>query len=327
MGAAKRKRRGAKSAERRRRSLPQPNILSRFLGRISSRFSKDQGGIAKNEADVVTEADSQAKRHAQIITAQNTHIGTRPYQQDALYVSESQYFALGGEPGAGGNGGKAGKVGRAYAVLCDGMGGTEYGAEASALVVEAMANALDALGPDDDVAKRLFGLAQELDGQVFEQLGAEQAGTTMVAVYLDANQMYWVSVGDSRIYLLRQEAIAQLTRDHNLSMALEHEVELGRLTAEEFEAFPRKDALISFLGQGKLTLIDNSAEPLSLQPGDIVLLCSDGLTKSLSDEQICSLVFEEYGNLSEAARRLPLEAFDTGGEKDNTSIVLMHYLE
>jgi protein phosphatase len=317
MAVARRRTRGAKPARAQRRRSPWLNILrhlDRFLGRTSSDASR-------SEINIVTEDYSQQKCYAQIITAQNSHIGTRRYQQDALYVSESQYLVSGDNDGNDNSGG------RAYAVLCDGMGGTEYGAEASALVVETMANALDALNSDDDITDRLFSLAQELDIRVFECLGAEQAGTTMVAVYLDGNQMYWISVGDSRIYLLHQETITRLTRDHNLLMALEHEVELGRLAEEELEAFPRKDALISFLGQGGLALIDRNTEPLGLQSGDIVLLCSDGLTKSLSDEQIGSLVFETYGDLSETARRLPLEAFDTGGEKDNTSIVLLHYLE
>ncbi|MDR1185688.1 MAG: protein phosphatase 2C domain-containing protein [Coriobacteriales bacterium] len=311
VAAAKRKTKGAKPAKTHRQKLPWLDVLRR-LGKPQDNTSN---GAPKRDIDGVTEDYSQPEGYAQVITAQSSHIGTRSYQQDALYVSESHYLVSGG------------KDGRAYAVLCDGMGGTEYGAEASALVVEAMVNALDALSPDDDIANRLFSLTQELDIRVFECLGAEQAGTTVVAVYLDGNQMYWVSVGDSRIYLLHQEAITLLTRDHNLLMALEHEVELGRLTEDELETFPRKDALISFLGQGGLTLIDRNTEPIRLQSDDIVLLCSDGLTNSLSDEQIGSLVFETYDNLSETARRLPLEAFDTGGEKDNTSIVLLHYLE
>jgi protein phosphatase len=314
MALAKRRTRGAKPAKTHGQRSPRLNVL-RHLDRLKGDTSND---ASRSDIDAVTEDYSQPECYAQIITAQNSHIGTRSYQQDALYVSESHYLVSGGNDG---------NDGRAYAVLCDGMGGTEHGAEASALVVEAMVNALDTLSSDDDIASRLFSLAQELDNRVFECLGAEQAGTTIVAVYLDGNQMYWVSVGDSRIYLLHQEAITRLTRDHNLLMALEHEVELGRLAEDELEAFPRKDALISFLGQGGLTLIDRSTEPIGLESGDIVLLCSDGLTNSLSDEQIGSLVFETYGNLSETARRLVLEAFDTGGEKDNTSIVLLHYLE
>ncbi|MDR1422290.1 MAG: serine/threonine-protein phosphatase [Coriobacteriales bacterium] len=215
----------------------------------------------------------------------------------------------------------------AFAVLCDGMGGTELGAEASGLVVEEAAVALDALGADDDVVACLYGLVQQLDCDVCDQFGAGRAGTTVVAVYLRDNRMNWLSVGDSRIYLIREDGIECLTRDHNLQMALDNEVARKSITVEEMESFARRDSLISFIGQGGLPLIDHSPEPLVLGSGDVVLLCSDGLTKSLGDDQIAAIIRECPDNLDETARRLVIEAFDTGGEKDNTTVALLRYLE
>jgi protein phosphatase len=253
----------------------------------------------------------------EIVTAQETHIGTRKYQQDAVYASDTVCFT-------------EERPGVSYGILCDGMGGLDYGSEVSELVVREFAQALDNLAGSSDsqnIRDFLVELACALDARIYAQFDKGSAGTTLAAVYLSGNLMHWISAGDSRIYLLRDGSLTQLTRDHNLLLALMNEVSKGNITAREALEHPKKDALISYLGSGCLEIVDANQNPFSLVHGDILLLCSDGLTKSLTDEQICSLILANYGNVKEAARLLPLVAFDTGGAKDNTSVILLQYFD
>jgi protein phosphatase len=250
-----------------------------------------------------------------ILTASGTHIGTREYQQDALYVSDTICFKRGESP-------------RVLGVLCDGMGGMENGGDASRLVVEALAGNLPAIRVCKDIQAFFRDAIHSLDAEISARYGRGASGTTLTAAVLEGNRLYWASVGDSRVYILRKNEIVQVTRDHNYMLKLQEEVSRGLISSEEAEANPRKEALISYIGAGSVELIDSNKEPFLLKSGDIVLMCSDGLTKSLSDAEIADIICEHYGDIRETARLLPLYAFDRGsGSKDNTSVILIQYLE
>ncbi len=242
-------------------------------------------------------------------TAAASHIGTREYQQDALYASGSR-----------------GKY--AYGVLCDGMGGMEAGEKASSDVVEYLANQLE-LWTEEKAVPELYQQAivhanEMILGRYCQD--GHSTGTTLVSAFMHGENLFWASVGDSRIYIIREEEIVQMTRDHNYALELAVLVAAGNMTPEEAAADPQKEALISYIGAPELSLIDINQQPFLLKAGDQVLLCSDGLTKSLSDEKILEQVLSCKGDIKEAARNLPLMAFDEGnGTKDNTSVILMRY--
>jgi len=250
-----------------------------------------------------------------ILTAYDSHQGTREYQQDALFVSEPVCVRCGEEV-------------KVFAILCDGMGGMQNGEKASNLVVTEMRNELEAIRFDHDVATFMIDKIKTLDVMIASIYGDSATGTTMVAAVILGNRLFWGAVGDSRIYLIRREEIEQVTRDHNYYLNLKEDVEKGKITQAEADTHPMREALISFIGSGHTDIIDANTEPFRLAHGDIVLLCSDGLSKSLNNDEIRDIISEHRDNLGEAARSLTLGAIEIDmGPKDNTSVILIQYYE
>ena len=248
-------------------------------------------------------------------TASETHQGTRDYQQDALYVMGTVNE-------------RSGETATVFGVLCDGMGGMQSGGEASSLVVDEIRRELEALPDGANIAAFFREKIRRLDSMMSERFGDGAAGTTMVSVVAIEDKLYWCSIGDSRVYLIRGGEILQVTRDHNYYMELLEDVLKGRITQEEADNHPKKEALISFIGSGSADLIDANTEPFTLINGDIILLCSDGLTKSLADEEVRKLVQKSSYDLKEAARILINTAIDIDmNPKDNTSVILIQYIK
>ena len=253
-----------------------------------------------------------------ILTACDSVIGTRNYQQDAVFVSKSICT-------------QAGEDARAFAILCDGMGGMNSGEETSRIVVTEMWYGLETMvcGQNlQDTAAFFITETKRMDAMIVSAHGAGFTGTTMVAAYISGNRLFWGAIGDSRIYLIRRGEIVQVTRDHNYSLYLKEDVEKRKITQEEANTHPKRDALVSFIGSGRTELIDANTEPFLLENGDMVLLCSDGLTKSLTDDAIMTLISTYDYDIKKAVASLTQYAMNSEtGPKDNTSVILMKYLE
>ena len=245
-------------------------------------------------------------------TATATHIGTREYQQDAAYVCEPLY-----------------ENGLAYGILCDGMGGTAEGERASSEVVAFMANRIATLSGEEILSVFLERAATDANNLVLGQNAQlrQDSGTTLLTVLMDGDMLYWLSVGDSRIYIIRDGEIVQTTTDHNYALELQEMVELGRITQEQADNDPGKEHLISYIGAPVLERIDVNHNPFQMRYGDIVLLCSDGLPKALYPDEILEIITLHGNNVAEAARVLPIIAFDRSPyAMDNTTVILMQYL-
>lgn len=256
--------------------------------------------IQKNEMDQVV-----------LDTAMATDIGTRSYQQDAAYVADPLP-----------------EEGPAFAILCDGMGGMESGELASSDVVAFMANQYMDLDSGKELGGCLEEMALRANEMIYERYVKQgmRVGTTLVSTYVQNNQLYWLSIGDSRIYIIRDGEIARLTRDHNYALELQIMVENGKISQEEADTHPKKEALVSYIGIDYLNYIDVSRRPLELLPNDTILLCSDGVTKSLSDDRILEILLAQGQSLNEEVNRLIATAIDeNGGSQDNTTAILMRY--
>ena len=255
----------------------------------------------------------------EVITGSDANLGTRSSQQDAHFVSQTASS-------------DAGLPIKAFGVLCDGMGGLEDGEKASRIAVDLFSAALEGITGEESIERIFMDEIHKIDASIcaacgFDPGGMPRSGTTLSAVLIYGQNLYWASVGDSRIYILRGEDMVQVSRDHNYAMILNDYVRQGKLSAEEAKGHPKKGALISFVGSGQVRYIDLNTAPFVLSPGDIVLLCSDGLIKSLSDAEIHKIIRRNYGDMDAAAKELTRLAFDTGdGAKDNTSVILMQYL-
>jgi serine/threonine protein phosphatase PrpC len=217
-------------------------------------------------------------------------------------------------------------------VLSDGMGGLAAGEVASRLAVdtivahcrEAEANPnLPFVGEKipgvSEASNRLASAARLASSAVYEAAeknGAQQMGATLDAVRVTGERMSVVHVGDSRVYRLRGKLLEQLTQDHSF---VAEQLRLGRMTAEEAESSHMRNVIVRALGIDPEVEVDVSEE--LMMPGDTILLCSDGLTRELSDAQIAATL-AEAGSAKAAAGRLVDLAKQAGGGDNITTIVV-----
>lgn len=219
------------------------------------------------------------------------------------------------------------------AVLADGMGGYNAGEVASGMAVALVSSELR-----DGVARtNLHGLRQtEGDQQAIRLLRSAVAkanasiyetansqpqyagmGTTLVAALVRDNRLTVAHVGDSRLYLMRDEKLSQVTRDHSL---LQEQIDIGMITKEAARRSQNKNLVTRALGVEPEVEVEINT--YDVQPGDIYLLCSDGLNDMVEDEDI-ELALNSLGsNLPLAASQLVEMANDNGG-RDNVSVVLL----
>jgi PPM family protein phosphatase len=196
--------------------------------------------------------------------------------------------------------------------VADGMGGARAGEIASRLAAAAVR---EEGGGRVDVAE----LIQEANRRVFERArddaSASGMGTTMTVALVEADHVTIGHVGDSRAYRLRDNALEQLTEDHSLVAEL---VRSGKLSPEEAESHPQRSVITRALG----TEPDVHADTFTVEahPGDVFLICSDGLTTMVEDDHIVEVVNRHRGDLERAAKQLIADANRSGGE-DNVTVV------
>lgn len=207
--------------------------------------------------------------------------------------------------------------------VADGMGGARAGEVAARLA----AAALEEEAPHVHGAEGVAELIREANRRVWERsLGDPMTagmGTTLTAALVDAaaGTVAVGHVGDSRGYLLRAGALEQLTTDHSLVAEL---VESGVLTPEEAERHPQRSAITRALGTEPT--VDVDAFTVEGRAGDLFLLCSDGLSTMVADDEIASVIAEADGDPARATEGLVAAANARGGQ-DNVTVVLFELLE
>jgi PPM family protein phosphatase len=199
--------------------------------------------------------------------------------------------------------------------VADGMGGAQAGEVASRLAVEALADDGGGTGGES----RVLELIQEANRRIYEHQGSNSdtsgMGTTMTVALVEDGIVTIGHVGDSRAYLVRDGAVDQLTEDHSLVAEL---IRSGKLSPEEAESHPQRSVITRALGSDPDVDVDTFT--VEAQPGDVFLLCSDGLTSMVDDESILEAVEGHRGDLDGAASELVRRANRAGGE-DNITVV------
>jgi len=202
-------------------------------------------------------------------------------------------------------------------VVADGMGGAQAGEVASLTAIQAFQPGLPD-GPADEAIERMIAVANR---NIYDQAHADSSlagmGTTITvaAVEADSEQVVIGHVGDSRAYRLRDGIIQRLTKDHSL---VEEMRRRGQITEEQAEDHPQRSIITRALGPEPEVLADLARIPS--EPGDVFLLCSDGLTTMIGDEKIRDIMVGAT-NLDAAARTLVEEANRAGG-RDNITVVV-----
>lgn len=278
----------------------------------------------KNE-QVVKEQQTQSqtvvRKVPELTTMYKTDTGNRKYQQDAYYITPSKILA-------------ANKKTRVMALVCDGMGGMADGGKASQTAIQMMTQGFKKIEkmPEVDIPAFFRQGIKAIDKVIhdFPKEDGKGSGTTMVACIAEDNKLYWASVGDSRIYIIRGNEMQQVTRDHNYWLRLMDKVKAGEMTMEEAQAKRRKEALISFLGIGNVSLMDINTTPFEMKYGDVIMLCSDGITKTLTDSQIKKIITEDSGAVKpdqKAQALVDAATHANSHSQDNTTVVLIHFQE
>jgi PPM family protein phosphatase len=206
-------------------------------------------------------------------------------------------------------------------VVADGMGGAQAGEVASRLAAETFAAGL----PDDGTSEqRLETRVREANQRIHDVSREDHAlngmGTTLTAAYIDGDELTLAHVGDSRAYLLRAGELSRLTRDHTL---VEELVRRGELTEQEAAEHPQRSIITRALGPEPD--IDIDLHTHRVHPGDVLLLCSDGLTGMIGEVEVAEIL-SGATSLRDAGRAL-VDAANEAGGRDNITVVLFRLEE
>jgi protein phosphatase len=227
-------------------------------------------------------------------TAAATDPGRRRRLNEDAYVCEPPLFAV-----------------------ADGIGGAQAGEVASSLAAAAVRD--DTGNGETDGRDRVDALIQEANRRVYQRQSQDAAvsgmGTTMTVALVEDGRVWIGHVGDSRAYLVRDGKLEQLTEDHSLVAEL---VRSGRLSPEEAEGHPQRSVVTRALGTDPDVDVDTFS--VEARPGDLFMLCSDGLTTMVDDAAILAEIDRHRDDLRAAAKAL-VRAANRGGGEDNITIV------
>ncbi len=213
--------------------------------------------------------------------------------------------------------------GTVWALVCDGMGGTQGGKIASAVACEYLERAfvenIKSLDTPANIKDFLHSATQIANEAIYKKSEEDEnmlgMGTTIVCAVVKENLVQVVHAGDSRAYLYTNGCILQLTKDHSMVQEL---LEQGTITNEQANSHPNKNLITRALGvDGQINM--DYAE-CAVKDGDILLLCTDGLTNFVSDEEIKKIV--STTKFDDVAQRLIDSALDNGG-LDNVTVLLV----
>jgi serine/threonine protein phosphatase PrpC len=230
--------------------------------------------------------------------------GARSYQEDTADVRES--------PGA------------LTAVLADGMGGHSGGALASGLACEFFLHAFAT--SSGEVPARLAEALNLANAAIAHETAENPAlsgmGCTLIGAAFGPQGVEWVSVGDSPLFLVRKGEIVVLNEDHSLAPEIDKLAAAGKISWAAARADPRRHFLRSALTGGEIELVDRSHRPLALQPGDVVILASDGI-HSISHANIADVVAAAQRPEAVAEGLLGAVAAAGDAHQDNTTVVVV----
>lgn len=241
--------------------------------------------------------------------------GARSYQEDSFRIELVRD--------------QAGDATHLLCVLADGMGGHAGGDVASQLAVDVFIDHFK--GADGETPARLHGALRAANQAIAEKIDEtdhlRDMGCTLVGVSICGNEMHWVSVGDSPLWLNRAGRLNQINEDHSMAPVIQGLVELGRLSPEAAAVDPRRNQLRSAVIGEELTLVDLTEKPLELLESDLVIIASDGM-QTISDRDIEQITTDHSGTDLEDMMKQLVVAVEARKkpEQDNTTLILYRHV-
>ena len=211
-----------------------------------------------------------------INTGNSQNQGARPYQEDSFGYSNIIDSNVVTNKGM-------------LAILSDGMGGLANGKSVADYVVQASIAMFDSLNPQANISEQLENIVRYINDSVCEQYasdGSSKAGATMVFAYVFKNRIYWITVGDSRLYCYRNGHLLQMNEDHDYKNQLYREYINDGGNLQEIEEDGQKDSLVCFIGKKEIPYVDVSLKGYRIKPNDTFVLCSDGIYNGISQDSM-----------------------------------------
>lgn len=213
-------------------------------------------------------------------------------------------------------------------ILCDGLGGYNAGEIAATMAVSSLLSLLasdferaQAEGAPFDARRALIERMVEINGTIARAAANSAAfegmATTVVVAWVLGDRLWVAHAGDSRLYRFREGVLEGLTRDHSFSQEL---LDAGMVTEEEARVLPSKNLVTRALGA--TGDVEPEVHDFPLRVGDVLMLCSDGLTEMVDDAQIASAIFASVPDVQRAAQRL-VDLANAAGGRDNVSVIVV----
>lgn len=249
-----------------------------------------------------------AEQNHPLVAEWKQQLGARSEQQDACGISPADAFSTLG----------------CLAVLADGMGGMEHGAVFSRVAVDAMLESFSASSNVESISDTLLSayLHAREKALALRAKGMEGSSTVVAALVRDGYCAF-LSVGDSRIYLLRSGCLLLLNREHTLGVALDEQAALGLISEAEAQNNMQRAALCNHIAQDPPRPVNRSLTPFQLMDGDRLLLVSDGVFRSVDDALLGALAGGSADSAMDDMLRAVAER--NNPRQDNYSIVLLCY--
>lgn len=248
--------------------------------------------------------------NSEFIIGKLHNVGKRSSQQDSFAVSDEKDENLCREKGI-------------IAIVADGMGGLSNGDKISSMVTLSLLKHFYEKPLADFPGDTLLDMLKNANKEVnnFLKNKTERCGSTLVTGIIKDKKLYWLSVGDSHIYLYRGGNLMQLNREHTYKEELDLKVVNGEISMEEAIKNPQRTALTSYIGMGQLEKIDKNSAPVELKKGDRLIFATDGVFGTMKETQIASVM--QYP-VEESIRRMNdwIQAVGKNNQDNYTAVII-----
>lgn len=234
------------------------------------------------------------------------YIGTRDIQEDTIVYFKTEQ--------------------NVFACLADGIGGLEHGEIASALACKTILNkCLKNTMKEKLFLVNSFYEANQAVVDFVEENALSGSGCTLIGIWISSNRLSFCSIGDSLLYLYRDEKLIQLNRRHNYKLYLDNLLYLKKINNTDYQVnLSKKDVVISYIGKGEIDLIDFNKEGMLLKKGDVILMCSDGVLSAINEQEIEKIIGRNQNPATINSSIINLVRMKRNTKQDNTSIVTIY---